>query len=187
MKSSLPHILALCLLPGLALSQGVPTNDSGLTARDIVETGDREADLAIQADKLSVRELIAEIERERLAIEDEIRACQRRIVGEKDDLAEMLGGSRDGGSVCLRDARLQANASLHLISQAQRAVIRLSGVHERLDRARLELLERAIDRKAIEALRERRREAWAHEQKLAEERALDELSVTRHGHREETA
>ena len=42
MKSSLPHILALCLLPGLALSQGVPTNDSGLTARDIVETGDRE-------------------------------------------------------------------------------------------------------------------------------------------------
>ena len=57
MKSSLPHILAFCLLPGLALSQGVPTNDSGLTARDIVETGDREADLAVQADKLAVREI----------------------------------------------------------------------------------------------------------------------------------
>ena len=53
MRSKLPHILALCLLPGLALSQGVPTNDSGLTARDIVETGDREADLAVQADKLA--------------------------------------------------------------------------------------------------------------------------------------
>jgi hypothetical protein len=62
LKSSLPHILALCLLPGLALAQGVPTNDSGLTARDIVETGDREADLAVQADKLAVRELIAEID-----------------------------------------------------------------------------------------------------------------------------
>ncbi len=49
LKSSLPHILVLCLLPGIALSQGVPTNDSGLTARDIVETGDREADLAVQA------------------------------------------------------------------------------------------------------------------------------------------
>ena len=36
MRSKLPHILALCVLPGLALSQGVPTNDSGLTARDIV-------------------------------------------------------------------------------------------------------------------------------------------------------
>ena len=62
MKSKLPHILVLCLLPGIALSQGVPTNDSGLTARDIVETGDREADLAIQSDKLSERELIAGVQ-----------------------------------------------------------------------------------------------------------------------------
>ena len=53
MKSRLPHILSLCLLPGLSFAQGVPTNDSGLTARDIIETGDREADLAVQADKLA--------------------------------------------------------------------------------------------------------------------------------------
>ncbi len=82
MKSSLPHILALCLLPGLALSQGVPTNDSGLTARDIIETGDREADLAVQADKLSVRDLIAEMEREQLETLQRVLDAQTSFGGQ---------------------------------------------------------------------------------------------------------
>ena len=76
MKSRLPHILALCLLPGLALSQGVPTTDSGLTARDLIETADREADLAVQRETLSVQELISEIEREQLAVLDAILDAQ---------------------------------------------------------------------------------------------------------------
>jgi len=82
LKFSLLHILALCLLPGFALSQGVPTNDSGLTARDIVETGDREADLAVQADKLSVRELISEIEREQLEALQRILDAQTSFGGQ---------------------------------------------------------------------------------------------------------
>ena len=60
----------------------MPTNDSGLTARDIVETGDREADLAIQADKLAVRELIAEIEREQLATLQRILDAQTSFGGQ---------------------------------------------------------------------------------------------------------
>ena len=95
MKSSLPHILAFCLLPGLALSQGVPTNDSGLTARDIVETGDREADLAVQADKLAVRELIAEIEREQLETLRRILDAQTSFGGQ--GLPAMVSGL-EGGS-----------------------------------------------------------------------------------------
>ena len=94
MKSSLPHILAFCLLPGLALSQGVPTNDSGLTARDIVETGDREADLALQADKLSVRELIAEIEREQLETLQRILDAQTSFGGQ--GLPAMVSGLESG-------------------------------------------------------------------------------------------
>jgi hypothetical protein len=82
LKSSLPHILTLCLLPSVALAQGVPTNDSGLTARNIVETGDREADLAIQADKLSVHELIAEIEREQLETLQRILDAQTSFGGQ---------------------------------------------------------------------------------------------------------
>ena len=94
MKSSLPHILAFCLLPGLALSQGVPTNDSGLTARDIVETGDREADLAVQADKLAVRELIAEIEREQLETLRRILDAQTSFGGQ--GLPAMVSGLESG-------------------------------------------------------------------------------------------
>lgn len=94
MKYSLPHILALCLLPGLGAAQGVPTNDSGLTARDIVETGDREADLAVQADKLAVRELIAEIEREQLATLQRILDAQTSFGGH--GLPAMVSGLESG-------------------------------------------------------------------------------------------
>mgnify|MGYP000386201806 CR=1 FL=1 len=76
MQSKLAHILCVFLLPGLAFAQGVPTVDNGLTARDIVETGDREVDLATQANKLSVRELIAESEREQLETLARIRDAQ---------------------------------------------------------------------------------------------------------------
>ena len=67
MRSRVAHILLAALLSAAALAQGVPTNDSGLTARDIVETGDRDADLAVQREKLIVEELLTEIEREQLA------------------------------------------------------------------------------------------------------------------------
>ena len=94
MKSRLPHILAICLLPGIALSQGVPTNDSGLTARDIVETGDRAADLDVQADKLAVRELIAEIEREQLETLQRILDAQTSFGGQ--GLPAMVSGLESG-------------------------------------------------------------------------------------------
>ena len=104
MKSSLPHILALCLLPGLGIAQGVPTNDSGLTARDIVETGDREADLAVQADKLAVRELIAEIEREQLETLRRILDAQTSFGGQ--GLPAMVSGLESGSGVYKRQARV---------------------------------------------------------------------------------
>lgn len=59
-----------------ALAQGVPVVDSGLTARDLIETADREADLAVQGDTLAVEEAITEIEREQLAILDAILDAQ---------------------------------------------------------------------------------------------------------------
>lgn len=59
-----------------ALGQGVPVVDSGLTARDIIETGDREADLAVQDETLTVEEAISEIEREQLSVLDAILDAQ---------------------------------------------------------------------------------------------------------------
>lgn len=122
--------------------------------------------------------VVAELERERIEIESEIRRCQQTIRSEKDDLASRLGGS---GGVDLGAVRIQANASLHLINQTQQAVLRLAGVHNRIDRARLELLDRARRRRAIEVLREQRFERWKREQDRREQSAIDELAVMAHG------
>ena len=84
----------MSLLPGLAFAQGVPTVDNGLTARDIVETGDREIDLATQADKLSVHELITEIEREQLATLQRILDAQSSFGGQC--LPAMVSGLDSG-------------------------------------------------------------------------------------------
>lgn len=128
---------------------------------------------------------VAEIERQRLALESEIRSCQRSIVQEKQDLAERLGAERRDGphAVDLRAVRVQANASLHLIGRAQRSVIRLKGVHDRLDAARLELLDRTTKRRAIELLKEKRYEQWKREQARLEQAEQDDRAVMRHGRR----
>ncbi|OWU81226.1 lytic transglycosylase [Oceanicola sp. 22II-s10i] len=83
-------------MPAAALAQGVPTNDSGLTARDIVETGDRDADLAVQREKLIVEELLTEIEREQLATLRAILDAQTSFGGQ--GLPGMVADLEGGGS-----------------------------------------------------------------------------------------
>ncbi|WP_425511122.1 lytic transglycosylase domain-containing protein [Yoonia ponticola] len=72
----------------------MPTVDNGLTVRDIVETGDRDVDLATQADKLNVRELIAEIEREQLETLARILDAQSSFGGQ--GLPAMVSGLDSG-------------------------------------------------------------------------------------------
>ena len=97
MRPRVAHILLAALLPAAALSQGVPTNDSGLTARDIVETGDRDADLAVQREKLTVEELLTEIEREQLATLRAILDAQTSFGGQglPGMVADFEGGGGD--------------------------------------------------------------------------------------------
>lgn len=132
------------------------------------------------------RRVVAELERKRANIEEHIRSCQSRIIQEKRDLEERLGSARAGGAVDLAGARVQASASLHLTAQAQRAVIELAGVHKRLDNERLELVQRATDRRSIEHLKERRLAEWKHAQNKAEAAALDDIAVTRFGRSDHT-
>ncbi|MFG6585205.1 MULTISPECIES: lytic transglycosylase domain-containing protein [Rhodobacterales] len=89
-------MLLAALLSAAALAQGVPTNDSGLTARDIVETGDRDADLAVQREKLIVEELLTEIEREQLATLRAILDAQTSFGGQ--GLPGMVADLEGGGS-----------------------------------------------------------------------------------------
>lgn len=137
---------------------------------------------------------VAELERERLAVEERIRGHQAAITSAKQDLRRRLcvdrrAGELDrlGGGVSLRDVRMQANASLHMVARAQQAVLELAGVHRRLDAARLELLKATTERKAVELLRAKRYEEWRAALARKEDAELDEINVTRHARNQEAA
>ena len=91
------HILAACWLPITGFAQGVPVNDGGLTARDLVETRHRETDLGIQRETLSVQELLTEIEQEQLAVLQRILDAQTSFGGQglPAMVSDLEGGSGD--------------------------------------------------------------------------------------------
>lgn len=138
---------------------------------------------------------VAELERERLAIEDRIRGHQRSITSAKQDLRRRLcvekrDGRPDGvpgTGVSLADVKMQANASLHMVARAQQAVLELAGLHRRLDAARLELLKATTERKAVELLKAKRLQEWQQENRRKEDAELDEINVTRHARNQEAA
>ena len=118
---------------------------------------------------------VAALERERVRLEDAIRACQRSIERERDELRSGLGGGD------IRGAKLQSAAMLRFITDAQRHVLELAGVLKRLERARAALLEAATARKAVELLRERQLSEWRSAERRAEASETDELAVMRAG------
>jgi flagellar protein FliJ len=120
---------------------------------------------------------LAELERERMWIENRIRGYQRNIETEQSSLAQMLGTQ---GGVDLRGARLQANAAVSNRFSAQRAVLELAGVHHQIERARTELAEASARRKAVELLRDRQQEAFELEQRRRESIEMDDMSVMRY-------
>lgn len=130
---------------------------------------------------------VAELERQRIDIEDRIREYQRQLTHERHDLQAHLQMEHGSGGVDLGAVRLQANASLHLVGKAHQEVIRLAGLHRKIDAARLELLKATTDRKAVEVLKQRRLDAWSAEQRRRESVALDEISTMRAGLLEDAA
>ncbi len=115
---------------------------------------------------------VAGIERERMRLEEILRAHQRSLVSNKDVLRAGLTGLIE-----VRDLRLQANSSLQVMRRAQQIVLELAGVYKRLEAARNRLIEAARRRRAIEFVRERRYEQWKAALNKAETAALDELAV----------
>ncbi len=115
---------------------------------------------------------LAALERQRLAIEDRIRAMQQRISDNKAELSRCLVGKVDTAAI-----RSQAAMCMQLDAQTVRLVVTLAEVYRRIERARADLLEARTHVKAIERLRERRHEQWRHAETKRETAALDELGA----------
>lgn len=125
--------------------------------------------------------VLAQLETNRLQIEDRIRGYQQNIELEQSSLAQMLVG-KDG--IDLRGARLQANAALKNRFSAQKTVLELAGLHNLITQARTELGKASAARKAVEMLKEKQRQAFEMEQRRRESSELDDISVMRHARRE---
>ncbi|MBL8963610.1 MAG: flagellar FliJ family protein [Phycisphaeraceae bacterium] len=134
---------------------------------------------------------VARIERERIEAEGEIRAHQRAIERERDALRRMLDDQKDAvaagaepdaaGMVDIRGVRMQAAAAVRLTAVAQRAAVRLAGIHRRLDSARLDLLQAATRRKAVELLREKRLAEHKAGERSRDAAMTDEMATMRPG------
>ncbi len=129
---------------------------------------------------------LAAIERERLDIEHQILDAQRAIADQKNDLRTALAPNQAGAAVDLRSVRLQSHASLHSLGSLQRLAVKLAGVHQRIERARNELLKATADRKAVDLLRQRRYDAWLREESKKEASAVDDMVNARAARRSRT-
>jgi flagellar FliJ protein len=115
---------------------------------------------------------VAELERQRLDIEEQLRTLQGRIEYERTELRSGLGSLVNVGSI-----RMQAAASLHAVAEAQKLVFKLAGVHQRTRMARARLAEATAARKALELLKERRYQEWLDQINRREDRLLDDVGT----------
>lgn len=114
---------------------------------------------------------VAELERERVGIEEELRSCQQKVAFERSDLRDRLMG--DG--IDVSGARWQAHASIDAMRRTKHAALRLAGVLSRVELARRSLMDATSRRRAVELLRDRQYEEWKALQQKRERLELDEI------------
>ena len=117
---------------------------------------------------------VARLQRQRTMLEDGLRNRQVRLSESKRPVRDQLVGTIETSNV-----RMQATASLAIMRDAERTVLELAGIHQRLEEARSKLREAAKRRRAIELLREQRVMEWRRNEARVEQLALDELAVIR--------
>ena len=115
---------------------------------------------------------VAQIDRQRMDLEDRLRRQQANIAQGKQSLRDGLVGTVDTHSL-----RLHAASSMQMMRTAQRVVLELAGVHKRLEAARATLVAAAKERRAMELLRDQRFAQWKAARDKRETAALDELAV----------
>ena len=115
---------------------------------------------------------LAQVMRERMILEGQLRQMQQTISESRQQLADGLVGRVDLGGVS-NFARYSAQARL----RAQAIVARLAGIEKRVAAARQLLVEAMRDRKAMEILRDREYARWRRSEAQREAAELDEVGT----------
>ncbi len=136
---------------------------------------------ARRVEEESAQRAVADIQRERYALEDRIRRKQQAITIGKSEQQNFLTGVLD-----MTMLRGHAGSTLRLMRDAQRIVLELAGLHKRLEMARDKLREDTRRRRVVELLRERRFASWKRTQEKIERDSLDELAVIAAARKEKT-
>ncbi len=131
-------------------------------------------DLRLQAEEQRRREM-AEVLRLKLKLEEQLRGMQQSLNQSRHALTGGLVGRVDLAQVA-QFTRYQAQVRL----RAQGLVIKLAAVEQAIERSRAALVHASRDRRALELLRDRRREAWMREQERRAAAELDALALQRH-------
>ncbi|MEQ8769927.1 MAG: flagellar export protein FliJ [Phycisphaerales bacterium] len=124
-----------------------------------------------QREERERQRVVAQLERERVGLENELRTCQETVSREREDLRDRL----IGGAIDVSGARWQAHASLDAMRRSKHAALKLAGVFAKLELARRSLMTATSRRRAVELLRDRQYEAWKAEQAKRERLELDEI------------
>jgi len=115
---------------------------------------------------------LAKLMHQRNEMVSQLREMQETISSSKRDAAEGLVGSVDLDAIA-GIARYSASCAL----QGNATVREIAKLETLVEQARNELIEASKNRKALELLRDRQRQAWELEQRRMEAKLLDEQTT----------
>lgn len=124
--------------------------------------------------------VVAEIESERLVLEQRLRQHQETIEQGRGALRDMLApDGAEAGMVRSELVRWCAASPVAVDRLARQVVLQLAGVHRRLEQARNQLRLADVRLKAVELLRDKQYQRWRDEMNRRESGELDEIATMR--------
>lgn len=121
--------------------------------------------------------LLAEVQRERGEVEAQLGALGESVEAERNVTRGLMVGRVSAWSL-----REHVAGEMGADRKARALAVRLAGVQHRVERARELLRQAAVQRQAIERLRERRWRAWQAEMEKAERQEQDDIALMRRGY-----
>lgn len=121
---------------------------------------------------------LARLLSQKLTLEEQLRGFQQTLRSSKHALGDTLLGPVDLARVA-QFTRYHAQVRAH----AHGAVVKLAQLEKAVEQARALVVEASKARRALELLRDRRREAYLREQARREAAELDAIAIERHARR----